>query len=80
MYKHHHHHHQFFGTTTIGAKGQTVIPMEARKELDLKQGDKLLVLGAKHRALIMINLEGAQKMVTTLSYRIAAIKKFINTK
>ena len=32
-----------FGTTTLGTRGQLVIPAEARKALKLKPGDKLIV-------------------------------------
>ena len=40
---------QYFGTTTIGERGQIVIPKAARDLFDLKAGDKLLVLGSKQR-------------------------------
>jgi AbrB family looped-hinge helix DNA binding protein len=32
-----------FGTTTLGTRGQLVIPAEARRALKLKPGDKLVV-------------------------------------
>ena len=34
----------FFGMITVTNKGQIAIPSEARKELDIKTGDKLLVV------------------------------------
>ncbi|MCE5323527.1 AbrB/MazE/SpoVT family DNA-binding domain-containing protein [bacterium] len=34
----------FYGTATVGDRGQIVIPSEARKELDINPGDKLLVV------------------------------------
>ena len=42
---------KLYGTTTMGAKGQVVIPAEARKELNLKPGDQLLVMGRFGKAL-----------------------------
>ena len=36
---------KFYGSTIIGEKGQVVIPKEAREDLKLKKGDKLLVFG-----------------------------------
>lgn len=36
----------FYGSATVGDRGQIVIPAEARKELDINPGDKVLV--AKH--------------------------------
>lgn len=35
---------KFFGSAKIGAKGQFVVPVEARDELGLQEGDKLLIL------------------------------------
>lgn len=40
---------QYFGTTTVGERGQIVIPKAARELFDLKPGDKVLVLGHKER-------------------------------
>ena len=36
---------KFYGTTTIGEKGQVVIPNAVRKHLGLKEGMKFLVVG-----------------------------------
>ena len=35
-----------YGSTRISQRGQIVIPAEARREMDLKPGTKLLVFGA----------------------------------
>jgi len=40
---------QYFGTTTIGERGQIVIPKAARDLFELAPGDKLLVLGSRQR-------------------------------
>ena len=45
MIKKHKNGEQFYGTTTLGEKGQVVIPAEARKVMGIKKGDKLLVFG-----------------------------------
>lgn len=33
----------FMGTATLNERGQVVIPIEARKELDIHPGDKFLI-------------------------------------
>ena len=38
-----------FGTVKVGDRGQVVIPAEARKELNLKPGDLLLVMSGRNR-------------------------------
>ncbi|MDI6603313.1 MAG: AbrB/MazE/SpoVT family DNA-binding domain-containing protein [Patescibacteria group bacterium] len=37
----------FYGWITVSEKGQIAIPADARKELNIKTGDKLLVLKRK---------------------------------
>ena len=34
-----------FGVVKVGDKGQIVIPRDARRQYDIKQGDALLILG-----------------------------------
>jgi AbrB family looped-hinge helix DNA binding protein len=34
----------FYGIATVGDRGQIVIPAEARKQLDINPGDKLLIV------------------------------------
>lgn len=36
---------KIWGAATVGTKGQVVIPVEAREALDIKVGDKLIVVG-----------------------------------
>lgn len=35
---------KFYGTTTVGEKGQIVLPAQLRKDMDIKAGEKLSVL------------------------------------
>jgi len=46
---------KFYGTATVGEKGQIVIPVEARNAIELKVGDKLLVVSGpgSHGLFIM---------------------------
>ncbi|MEZ5163367.1 MAG: AbrB/MazE/SpoVT family DNA-binding domain-containing protein [Fimbriimonadaceae bacterium] len=37
-------HDYFYGSVTVGERGQIVIPAEARAELNIQAGDKLLVM------------------------------------
>lgn len=36
---------KIWGSATVGSKGQVVIPAEARDTLEIKEGDKLIVIG-----------------------------------
>lgn len=44
---------KFWGVATVGAKGQFVIPAEAREQLGFAEGDKLLILSAPNGQGIM---------------------------
>lgn len=48
---------KLYGTTTMGARGQVVIPADARKDLGLKPGDQLVVLGKFGKALGLMKTE-----------------------
>ena len=45
---------KFYGSTTVGERGQVVIPAEARRDLGLTPATKLLVFGSHSRGGIMI--------------------------
>lgn len=40
---------KIWGAATVGTKGQVVIPAGAREELNIKEGDRLIVIGNPHR-------------------------------
>lgn len=41
------HEKKLYGTATVGTKGQVVIPVSAREELGIEEGDRMYVLGSK---------------------------------
>lgn len=45
-----------YGTVTVGARGQVVIPKEARKALNIRQGEKLIVISGPPKGKEMISL------------------------
>ena len=48
---------EFWGLTSVGARGQTVIPIGARKSLKLKKGDKLAVITKGDKFIGMIKAD-----------------------
>lgn len=69
---------QFYGTTTLGEKGQVVIPVEARKSMGIKKGDKLLVFGMGCDMLAFSKLSKVEQFASHLSNRLDAIRGIIN--
>jgi AbrB family looped-hinge helix DNA binding protein len=55
---------KFWGAATVGSKGQVVIPAEAREELNIKEGDKLVVMGPPTKNGVMfIKAESIETMM-----------------
>lgn len=69
--------HFFFGTTTIGSKGQVVVPAEARKAMNIKKGDKLLVFGMGKDILAFTKLSHVEQFASHLSGRLNMIRGII---
>lgn len=67
----------FYGTTTIGEKGQVVVPAEARKIMKVKKGEKLLVFGMGKDMIILSKLSNLEKFVSHMSKRLESIREII---
>ncbi len=54
---------QMYGTTVMGARGQIVIPADARKEMGLEPGDKMLVMGKFGKVIALIKADEIENVV-----------------
>ncbi len=78
MKPHHPHDHKHFhGTTTLGEKGQVVIPAEARKAMGLKSGDKLLVFTMGKNMVALSKFEQLEHIADSLSKKLEGIRKIL---
>ncbi len=68
---------EFCGTTTLGEKGQIVIPMEVRKTMKLAKGEKLLVFRIGTDMLAFSKLSNLEKFASHLSSRLEGIQEII---
>lgn len=68
--KKHHIGKSFYGSTTVGEKGQVVIPMEARKAMKLLKGEKLLVFGKGTDMLALAKISQIHRLAEDLSERL----------
>lgn len=51
----------FYGSVTVGERGQIVIPAEARSEMGIQQGDKLLIMKhPAHHGLMVFKIDSAR--------------------
>jgi len=58
----------FFSITTIGERGQVVIPKDARQALQLSAGDKLVVLPSRHgNGILLMKVENIKQIAQRMS-------------
>jgi AbrB family looped-hinge helix DNA binding protein len=69
---------KFYGKVPVGTKGQIVIPAEARKAMDIKPGDNLIVISGppQHDKLISLVPEHEfNKFLKFFEEHVAKLKK-----
>ncbi len=54
---------KFYGSVTVGERGQIVIPIEERKDFDIRPGDKLLVFADTEKGFWIATPEILDRMV-----------------
>jgi len=52
---------KFYGSVTVSERGQIAIPVDARKDFNIKTGDKLLVFGDMEKGLGIATFSIMQK-------------------
>lgn len=58
---------KFWGTTTVGTKGQVVIPAKARERFNIKEGSQLILLSpADKPGLVLVKAEVFEQMMQSM--------------
>lgn len=65
----------FYGTATVGAKGQIVIPAEARAALKIKKGEKMLVFGMGGEMLVITKLSQVEQFAKHLAGKLSRVRQ-----
>jgi AbrB family looped-hinge helix DNA binding protein len=69
---------KFYGITTISERGQIVIPQEARLELNLNPGEKLLVIKeGNFPGLILIKVDQIAEMLSNITRNLAEMERLL---
>lgn len=67
---------QFWGSATVGERGQIVIPADARQDMGIKPGDKLLIFSGMHgESLNVIKAEQVTEFVTRAMARLTKMEE-----
>lgn len=66
----------FFGTSTVGERGQVVIPAEAREEFGIQPGDKLMVMRHPvHAGVMMFKIDSARAFLDEFQKTLELLEK-----
>ncbi len=67
----------FYGATTMGEKGQVVMPIKARKDLKLEKGEQLLVFGTGEGMVAFVKIEHVERIAAHLAHKLKMIDKVV---
>jgi len=69
----------FYDSVTVGERGQVVIPARARKDFNIKPGDKLMVLrGMGKMGIVLFHSKHMSKMFAKLTEHMTRFKKLLS--
>ena len=72
------HDKKLYGTSTVGTKGQVVIPADAREELNIQTGDRLYVVGSEKGQFVgFIKEDQLRKMLDHLTDNVDQLKTLL---
>ena len=72
------HRPKVFGSTTVGPRGQVVIPVNARKEMGIDAGITLLVFKAlRGQGLVLLKVDAIEQMMSMVSERLTDFEKLV---
>ena len=72
---------KIYGSTTVGVRGQVVIPSEVRKSLNVKPGNKLIVLARPDRKMIgLIPAEDFSRLLNQAAKIISKLENKVSKK
>ncbi len=66
-------HEQLIGSTTVGERGQIVIPKTIRDRLNMKPGTRVMVMQYGDSPVMVLPIEQMQEMIRLMSERVARI-------
>jgi AbrB family looped-hinge helix DNA binding protein len=69
---------EFYGTVVVGERGQIVIPAEARRELEITPGEKLIIMGNVHGdGLMVIKTKSITQLLNRFTEQMSVFERII---
>jgi len=77
---HHPEEPKLYGSVTVGERGQVVIPAEARRDLEIIPGTKLLVFsGPGGKALMFVEASSITEFIAKATARFSHLEQLLKT-
>jgi AbrB family looped-hinge helix DNA binding protein len=72
---------KFYGATTIGERGQVVVPAEARKDLNLAPSTKVMVFsgGPIGEGLLILKADSIAEMIARANQMLSGVKDILQS-
>ncbi len=75
------HDKKLYGTATVGTKGQIVIPVDARDDLNIHVGDRLYVIGSPTKGVLgLLQEDTLEEFIEKMNIEVENLKALKNTK
>ena len=69
----------FYGSATVGDRGQIVIPADARADLGLAPGDKVLIMRHPiHDGLVLFKIEAVREFLDDFAAHVERLEQHTN--
>ena len=66
----------FYGTATVGERGQIVIPVDARSELEMHPGEKLMIMRHPvHSGLMIFKIDAVREFLDEIAQSLAKVEE-----
>jgi AbrB family looped-hinge helix DNA binding protein len=71
---------KFYGATTVGERGQIVIPAEARKDLNLSHSTKVMVFGVPMReGLLIVSADSIAEILAHTTKMLSGVEEMLKS-
>ena len=64
-----------YGSTTVGERGQVVIPKEIRREMKIGPGDKFFVFSRLNKIIVFLKAENFDTIINEMTRTLESLKR-----
>ncbi len=68
--------HKIYGSVVVNTKGQIILPVEVRKEMGIKEGDRLLITGKWDNFIGIVKIDTLEGFINQMNWTDTKIDDF----